>query len=290
VLDRFLVAGREPRARFRLAAKDRPRSRPIEPAALIRELPLDRSAHPIDGVRAGTAAGLAELDDFVRRRLRHYADRKNRPEFTDGTSRLSAYLHFGHLGPRAVALAVRKARAPKRAQDAFLEELVVRRELAVNFVARNPDYDRYVGFPAWARRTLEQHRADERPTIYTEAELERAATHDLLWNAAQVEMMTTGRMHGYLRMYWAKKILEWSPSAADAQGVAIRLNDRYLLDGRDPNGYANIAWAIGGRHDRPWIPRPIFGTVRYMSEASTARKFDSRAYIARVRTLTEAAR
>jgi deoxyribodipyrimidine photo-lyase len=288
-LDRFLVAGREPRARFRLAAKDRPRSRSIEPAELLRELPLDRSARPIEGLRAGTTAGLAELDDFVTHRLRHYADRRNRPEHADGTSRLSPYLHFGHLGPRAVALSVKKARAPKRAKAAFLEELIVRRELAVNFVARNPDYDRYAGFPAWARRTLEEHRADERPTLYSKAELEGAATHDLLWNAAQVEMMTTGRMHGYVRMYWAKKILEWSASPAEALQTAIRLNDRYFLDGRDPNGYANIAWAIGGRHDRPWIPRPIFGTVRYMSEASTARKFDSRAYIARVRAAAEAA-
>ena len=290
VLDRFLVPGREPRARFRLAERERPRSREIDAARLLRELPIDRSAHPVANVRAGTAAGLAELEDFVARRLRHYADRKNRPEHADGTSRLSAYLHFGHLGPRAVALAVVKSRAPKRAKDAFLEELVVRRELAINFVARNPDYDRYAGLPAWARRTLEEHRADPRPYVYSEAELERAATHDRFWNAAQREMTASGRMHGYVRMYWAKKILEWSPTPAEALDVAIRLNDRWFLDGRDPNGYANIAWAIGGRHDRPWTPRPIFGTVRYMSEASTTRKFDCRAYVAHVLALAETAR
>jgi deoxyribodipyrimidine photo-lyase len=276
----FLVSGREPRARIRLPSRARPRSRPTDPAPILRSLPLDRSAAPVRGMKGGTAAGLAELEDFVARRLGRYHERKNRPEFPDGTSRLSAYLHFGHLGPRAVALAVERARAPRAAKEAFLEELIVRRELAVNFVARNPDYDRYDALPAWARRTLEEHLGDERLHLYSERELERADTHDRLWNAAQREMLATGRMHGYLRMYWAKKILEWSPHPEEALAVAIRLNDRYQLDGRDPNGYANIAWAIGGKHDRPWAPRRIYGTVRCMTLASTARKFDSTAYIA----------
>ena len=288
VLPSFLVPSREPKARKRLLASSLPRSFPTDPSPWMRSLPLDRSAGPVSGARGGTAAGLAELEDFLARRLRHYHERKNRPEFADGTSRLSAYLHFGHLGPRATALAVRKARAPKAAKDAFLEELIVRRELAINFVARNPDYDRYAALPAWARRTLEEHLTDPRPYVYSEQALEQASTHDPLWNAAQKEMLATGRMHGYLRMYWAKKILEWTPHPEEALAIAIRLNDRYQLDGRDPNGYANIAWAIGGKHDRPWAPRRVFGTVRCMTYASTARKFDSAAYVAWAESLPRA--
>ncbi len=164
--------------------------------------------------------------------------------------------------------------------DSLLEELIVRRELAINFVARNPDYDRLSGCPEWARKTLAKHAADPRPVVYTADELEAGKTHDPLWNAAQREMTVTGRMHNYLRMYWAKKILEWSVDAETAFRVAIDLNDRYEMDGRDPNGYTGVAWAIGGKHDRPWPERPIFGTVRFMSYESTRRKFNSQAYIA----------
>jgi deoxyribodipyrimidine photo-lyase len=169
--------------------------------------------------------------------------------------------------------------------DAYLEELVVRRELAINFVARNPEYDRLAGCPEWARRTLAEHAGDPRPVVYSSGQLERAETHDPLWNAAQLEMAITGRMHNYLRMYWAKKILEWSPDAETAFQVAVELNDRYEMDGRDPNGYAGVAWAIGAKHDRPWPERPIFGTVRFMSYESTRKKFDSASYIARVGAL-----
>jgi deoxyribodipyrimidine photo-lyase len=210
-----------------------------------------------------------------------YAHTRNRPEL-DGTSGLSAYLHFGHLGPHTVALAVRDADAPRPVRDAFLEQLIVRRELAINFVRFNPNYDRLEAAEDWALRTLKNHARDRRAYRYSPAQLERAETHDPLWNAAQVQMVTTGWMHGYLRMYWAKKILEWSATPAGAYETAVHLNDKYELDGRDPNGYAGIAWAIAGKHDRAWGPvRPIYGTVRYMSLASTSRKFDSRAYIAR---------
>ena len=170
---------------------------------------------------------------------------------------------------------------PSRA--AFLEELIVRRELAINFVARNPHYDSFAGLHPWARATLDQRRGDPRPHLYDAATLEAARTHDELWNAGQHELVSTGRMHGYVRMYWAKKILEWSAPPEQAIATAIHLNDKYLLDGRDPNGYTGIAWAIGGKHDRPWAPaRPIFGTIRYMSFASTSKKFDWKAYRARV--------
>jgi deoxyribodipyrimidine photo-lyase len=179
-----------------------------------------------------------------------------------------------------VALAIADAQAPARDRDAFLEELIVRRELAVNFVRYNPRFKTLASTEPWARRTLGQHANDERTYIYTEEQLANAETHDPLWNAAQRQMVSSGWMHGYLRMYWAKKILEWSPMADEAYDLCVRLNDRYELDGRDPNGYAGVAWAIGGKHDRAWGPeRPVYGKIRYMSLASTSRKFNSRAYI-----------
>jgi deoxyribodipyrimidine photo-lyase len=185
-----------------------------------------------------------------------------------------------------VALAVRRARAPREDREAFLEELIVRRELAVNFVRFNPNYERAASCEPWAAKTLMEHQADRRRQLYSEEQLENAETHDPLWNAAQKQMVLSGWMHGYLRMYWAKKILEWSPSAAAAYERAVRLNDRYELDGRDPNGYAGIAWAIVGKHDRAWGPeRPVFGKIRYMSYDSTSRKFDSEAYIRMVESL-----
>jgi deoxyribodipyrimidine photo-lyase len=246
--------------------------------SLLRDFPIDRSVSPVAAFRGGTSEARRHLRAFVRAGLRSYAEARNQPEL-DGTSRLSPYLHFGHIGPREVALAVREAGAPAETAGAFLEQLIVRRELAVNFVLFNPRYDRLEGCEKWARQTLARHRRDRRAHLYTEAQLESADTHDPLWNAAQIQMMTTGWMHGYVRMYWAKKLLEWTRSAEEAFELAVRLNDRYQLDGRDPNGYANIAWAIGGKHDRPWPGRPIFGTVRSMSLASTSRKFDAQMYI-----------
>ena len=203
----------------------------------------------------------------------------------DGTSRLSPYLHFGHLGPHRVALAIQDAHAPTLAKQAFLEQLIVRRELAVNFVRFNSLYDSMECLEPWADRSFAQHTGDRRPVIYSDQQLQNAETHDPLWNAAQKQMILTGWMHNYLRMYWAKRILEWSPSVALAFQRAIRLNDRYELDGRDPNGYAGIAWAILGKHDRAWGDRPVFGKIRYMSLASTARKFDSEKFIAQIAAL-----
>lgn len=250
---------------------------------LLDRLALDARAGEVHAAEGGEMAGRQRLRAFVRRGLAGYAHARNDPS-REATSRLSPYLHFGQLGPREVALAVRGADAPPEDRQAFLEEFIVRRELAVNFVRFNAHYDRLDGCERWARATLDRHRADERRPLYDEQQLEEAETHDALWNAAQRQMRETGWMHGYMRMYWAKKILEWSPSPEEAMARAIALNDRYQIDGRDPNGYAGIAWAIGGKHDRPWGPeRPIFGSVRYMSLASTSRKFDSRAYIARWR-------
>jgi deoxyribodipyrimidine photo-lyase len=168
-----------------------------------------------------------------------------------------------------------------KSQEAFLEELVVRRELSDNFCFYNEDYDRFRGFPEWARTSLDKHRDDPREYIYSLEAFERAATHDPLWNAAQLEMVKRGKMHGYMRMYWAKKILEWTESPERAMEIAIYLNDRYQLDGRDSNGYAGIAWSLGGVHDRPWRERPVFGKLRYMNFNGCKRKFDVRAYIAK---------
>jgi deoxyribodipyrimidine photo-lyase len=239
---------------------------------------------PVRNFRGGTLEALRLLRQFVRDKLDDYTQNRNHPEL-EGTSRLSPYLHFGHIGPHTVALAVRNSRVPKRAQEAFLEELIVRRELAVNFVRFNPNYDNFESGPRWAHQTLAEHGTDERPVRYTETQLENAATHDRLWNTAQMQMMLTGWMHNYMRMYWAKKILEWSVSPAEAYQTAVRLNDKYELDGRDPNGYEGIAWAIVGKSDRAWFERPIFGKVRYMSFASTSKKFDSKAYMEQVASL-----
>jgi len=257
---------------------------------LLDGLPIDRSIEPVPVWRGGSRAARQVLRRFIAERLPGYADRRNHPE-DDATSRLSPYLHFGHIGPHTVALAVRDAGAPAQDRDAFLEELIVRRELAVNFVRYNSAYDRLASAEPWALRTLAAHRSDTRPHRYTPRQLEHAETHDPLWNAAQRQMVHTGWMHGYVRMYWAKKVLEWSESPEAAHETAVRLNDRYQLDGRDPNGYAGIAWAIAGKHDRAWGPeRPIYGTVRYMSHASTSRKFDSAAYIMRTQPITDGVR
>lgn len=239
---------------------------------------VDRSVSAVSTFRGGTNEGFRALADFVEHKLRGYGALRNKPEI-DHTSRLSPYLHFGHISPVTVALAVEKSDAPAADKEAFLNQLIVWRELAVNLVRFNSDYDTFECAEPWAHRTLAKHASDVRPVCYTERQLEQAETHDPLWNAAQMQMVNTGWMHNYVRMYWAKKILEWSRSPGEAYRTAVRLNDKYELDGRDPNGYAGIAWAIVGKFDRPWFERPIFGQIRYMSGPSTGKKFDSRKYI-----------
>jgi deoxyribodipyrimidine photo-lyase len=213
----------------------------------------------------------------------------------DAQSNLSPYLHFGQISAQRVALEVLKYLSlPPFAREgteggishaAFLEELIIRRELSDNFCFYNRDYDNFEGFPDWAKKTLNKHRKDRRDYIYTVKQFEHAKTHDDLWNAAQMEMAKRGKMHGYMRMYWAKKILEWTESPEKAMEVAIYLNDQYELDGRDPNGYAGIAWSIGGVHDRAWNERPIFGKIRYMSYNGCKAKFDIKQYINLVQSI-----
>ena len=235
---------------------------------------------PVTWLKSGSNAALRRLDYFLEHTLSGYAWRRNDPN-QPGQSQLSPYLHFGQLSPQRVAWEVRRlfpSGSPD--SDAFLEELVVRRELADNYCFYTPDYDQTTAFPSWAQATLKEHLSDPRPASYLFAQLETAATADPLWNAAQNELVQTGKMHGYLRMYWAKKILEWSSQPQEALEAAILLNDRYFLDGRDPNGYAGIAWSIGGVHDRPWPSRPVFGKVRSMTFGGAKKKFDTAKYIA----------
>lgn len=292
IINRFLpeflapVGNSKAKIRWRPSAGEKLRSSPPD-TDITEGWTLDRSVKPVSHFKGGTDEGLACLKAFLEHGLAGYVKNRNRPEL-DATSHLSPYLHFGHLGPHTVALAVQKADAPRAAKAAFLEQVIVRRELAINFVHFNPDYDNFECADPWAHKSLAQHLRDER-RIYSEHELEQAQTHDPLWNAAQQQMVFTGWMHNYMRMYWAKKILEWSRTPAEAFRIAVTLNDKYELDGRDPNGYAGIAWAIVGKHDRPWFDRPIFGRVRYMSFASTSKKFDSRSYIEQMCALDEAA-
>lgn len=249
---------------------------------------LDRSVKPVDSFTGGTRAAIRRLRHFAENQLSSYATQRNHPE-VDGTSQMSPYLHFGHISPLTIALAVedavKRGLASRAARDSYFNELIGWRELSVNFVKHVPGYDSIECAPDWAQKTLHSHARDIRNPEYTLEQLECAETRDELWNVAQLQMVKTGWMHNYLRMYWAKKILEWSPNPAQAWERAVILNDKYELDGRDPNGYSGIAWAIGGVHDRPWFDRAIFGTVRYMSNASTGKKFDSRTYIRQVSTL-----
>jgi deoxyribodipyrimidine photo-lyase len=284
LLSEFLQPPGNSKARIQWQPDAKLQSLPPD-TAITEDWTLDRTVGPVEKFSGGSEAGLQRLKSFLKNGLDGYVKHRNLPEM-DATSHLSPYLHFGHLGPHTVALAVKDADASRAAKDAFLEQLIVRRELAVNFVRFNPDYDSFECAEPWAHKSLAQHAADERK-IYSEGQLEDAATHDPLWNAAQQQMVFSGWMHNYMRMYWAKKILEWSKTPAQAFRTAVYLNDKYELDGRDPNGYAGIAWAIVGKHDRPWFDRPIFGQVRYMSLASTAKKFDSKRYIEQMRALAE---
>ncbi len=233
---------------------------------------------------AGEKAAFKIMRNFIENKLQYYERDRNNPTL-DGQSNLSPYLHFGQLSAQKLALLVQKAEAPGIHSEAFLEELIIRRELSDNFCNYQPKYDSIECFPRWASASLEEHLADRREYLYSEEAFENARTHDDLCNAAQKEMILRGKMHGYLRMYWAKKILEWTETPSEAMQIAIYLNDKYSLDGRDPNGYAGIAWSIGGVHDRAWYQRPIFGKVRYMSYKGSQTKFNVQSYIEKIAAL-----
>jgi len=247
----------------------------------ITSLTIDHSVRSVRRLIGGTTEARSRLDAFLRDGFDGYANGRNEPADWR-CSFMSPYLHFGQISPVEVALAVRNARnAPNGDATSYLEELIVRRELATNFVQFEPAYDRFEALPNWARQTLADHAADRREHVYAPEDLQAAETHDPYWNAAMREMVHTGFMHNYMRMYWGKKILEWSPDPETAFTTTLRLNNKYFLDGRDPNSYANVAWCFG-LHDRPWVERPIFGKVRYMNAAGLKRKFDIDRYVAEV--------
>ncbi|MBS0578175.1 MAG: deoxyribodipyrimidine photo-lyase [Proteobacteria bacterium] len=246
---------------------------------LLGRLSLGRAATPVSGLRGGYTQARARLDAFIRTGLRGYVAARARPAEPQ-VSMLSPYLHFGQISPVEVALAVAAAPAPHADRDSFLEELVVRRELAANFVDNTREYDRYECIPAWAQRTLGLHARDPRPVLYSYEDLAAARTHDAYWNAATREMLATGYMQNYMRMYWGKKVLEWSASPREAYAVLLQLNNTYFIDGRDPSSFANVGWVFG-LHDRPWPERAVFGNVRYMNAAGLERKSDIKAYARR---------
>ncbi len=249
---------------------------------LCRGIDADRTPGPVTRFLAGGRAGAERaLARFMGTALDGYAARRRHPEAA-AVSHLSPYLQYGQISAQRIAAMITARPGTADAdRDAFLDELIVRRELAHNFTLRHPAWDRHEGVPAWARETLARHAADPRPHVYGLAQLEAAATHDAYWNAAMTEARLTGYMHNHLRMYWGKKILEWSPDAETAHAHCLALNNRYFLDGLSPNSYANVGW-IFGLHDRPWPERPVFGTVRYMNAAGLERKCDIGAYVAGV--------
>lgn len=280
-LDRFLVPLRQthverdslhlPRAGLDLS----------DPAAAAAELGVDASVPPVTRMfRGGQSEAGRLLRHFIRHHLAGYAANRGQPH-AGSVSHLGKYFHFGQISPVAVAVAVARAPVPQVDRDAFIEELIVRRELAINFVWFTDAYDSYSSLPPWARKTLAQHANDPRPYLYGESELEAACTHDPYWNAAMREMRYTGYMHNHMRMYWGKKILEWSATPEEAFLTALTLNNRYFLDGRDANSFAGVGW-IFGLHDRPWPGRPVFGAVRSMTAQGLRRKCDIEGYVAKV--------
>ena len=253
-----------------------------QPANILASLNIDRSVSAVDRFfKGGTSQAKKIFSNFIRSRLKNYEKNHNQPQ-TDDISYMSMYLHFGQISPLYLALRVNKAdHRLGSAKAAFLEELIVRRELAANFVYYHRDYDNFDCLPDWSRKTLADHRKDRRPYTYTLKKLEDAETHDPYWNAAMQEMKYTGFMHNYMRMYWGKKILEWSSSPELAFRNTLAINNKYFLDGRDPNSYAGVAW-IYGVHDRAWPQRPIYGKVRCMTASGLERKCDIRAYVDKV--------
>jgi deoxyribodipyrimidine photo-lyase len=242
--------------------------------SVLSSLGVDRSVMPVEGAVGGMNRADILLSDFIEHRLERYEDTKNDPN-EDGCSGLSPYLHFGQISPVHITLKLEGMHGA--GAEAFLEELIVRRELSFNFVRFNRQYDAFSGLPAWAIKTLSEHRFDSREYLYRRDELERGGTHDRYWNAAQKQMVATGAMHGYMRMYWGKKLLEWSESPEIAYATALYLNNKYSLDGRDPNSFAGVAWCFG-KHDRPWARRPVFGNIRYMNANGLKRRFDIERY------------
>jgi len=277
-LDAYLVPLRRRRVRNRtpkLKAKTLSVNN-IEEA--LNRLKIDRSVSRATEYHGGTSIAKRILGNFIKSKLSRFATERNDPS-KQTLSSMSPYLHFGQISPLYIALQVKAALSPGK--DAYLEELIVRRELAMNYVHYNRNYDSFTGLPGWAQRTLKAHHRDIRRYTYRLSALEQAQTHDAYWNAAQKEMTKYGKMHGYMRMYWGKKIIEWTQDPVKAFEMALYLNNKYELDGRDANGYAGVAWCFG-KHDRPWAERKIFGKVRYMNANGLKRKFPIEIYVNKI--------
>jgi len=251
-------------------AKDAPK---IDWKGVRETLQVDQNVEPVKSFTPGAKAGLAVLEDFAKKRGKRYNDKRNDPNEGQALSNISPYFHFGQVSPQRAALYAKK-HMKGESLAAFLEESIVRRELSDNYCYYQVNYDNLKGAADWARKTLEEHAKDERPYLYSRKQFEEAKTHDDLWNAAQLQMAREGKMHGFLRMYWAKKILEWSASPAEALATAIYLNDRYELDGRDPSGYVGCMWSVCGLHGQGWAERKVFGKIRCMVYDGCRRKFD----------------
>ena len=251
---------------------------------ILGALDIRRDVPPVpEHFRGGYKEARRHLEEFIENRLKDYMALKNDPS-EEKVSDLSPYLHFGQISPLEIYLSLLDHHSENK--RVFLDELIVRRELAVNFVERNENYDSYKSIGSFAKTTLEKHKEDERPFIYTLEELENGRTHDPYWNSAQLEMVHTGKMNGYMRMYWGKKIIEWTKTPDEAYDHALYLNNKYNLDGRDPNGFAGVAWCFG-KHDRPWKERPVFGVVRYMNAKGLERKFPIKSYVEKIEILLD---
>ncbi|MFB0502013.1 MAG: deoxyribodipyrimidine photo-lyase [Candidatus Bathyarchaeia archaeon] len=249
-----------------------------DPEKALSRLEVDRSIRRVKDFHGGATEAKKHLEDFLKNKLDYYTELRNDPT-KEFLSNMSPYLHFGQISPIYIALKILETDSPGK--DAYLEELIVRRELSVNFVFYNQNYDSFDGLPNWAKKTLREHEKDLREQIYTMEELENADTHDPYWNAAQKEMIIKGKMHGYMRMYWGKKIIEWTRTPREAFKIALYLNNKYELDGRGPNGFTGVAWCFG-KHDRPWKERQIFGKIRYMTAKGLRRKFDADLYVEKI--------
>ena len=243
----------------------------------LNKLNIDKTVKPSPFFKGGEKQAQIILNEFLNEKLQHYNKDGSNPA-KNFCSDLSPYLHYGHISPLKIYLKVNNIKNINT--ESFLEQLFVRRELSINFVYYNTFYDTYDCLPSWAKKTLQEHLIDERKIVYTQEQFENAQTHDIYWNAAQKEMLNTGKMNSYMRMYWCKKIIEWSPTPVQAYKIALYLNNKYSLDGRDANGFAGIAWCFG-KHDRAWFQKPIFGLVRYMSQSGLTKKFDMKEYLIR---------
>ena len=283
-LDRFLVPLPTTKLKHTDLGRDVAGENLGDVDALLGRLDVDREVPPVPIFAGGTTAGKKILAAFIADSLPTYAENRNQPQ-TNDVSHMSKYLHFGQLSPVYIALELKEAGGGENVEG-YLEELIIRRELPMNFVFYEPDYDQYACVPEWARRTLAEHAGDERHYVYSLEQLEQAGTHDPYWNAAMTEMKVSGYMHNYMRMYWGKKIIEWSADPETAHRTTLHLNNKYFLDGRDANSFSNVAWVFG-QHDRGWTERDVFGKVRYMNAEGLERKADPKAYVEKVAQIAE---